>query len=77
MELKIASLPVCVEHARHRLLRDDLLLRFPDDRPLREARKHPQLQFHKSEPPSLPPHLFPVEYFQEIRTNRDQYFSHA
>ena len=33
---------------------------------MRGARKHPQLQLHKSEPPDCnpSPHLFPVEYFQ-------------
>src|SRR5882672_5591062 len=31
--------------------RDDPLLRFRDDRPVRGSRKHPQLQLHKSEPP--------------------------
>src|ERR1700682_5813267 len=46
--------------------RDDPLLRFRGDRPVRGARKHAQLQLRKSEQPDcnrLAPHLFPVEYF--------------
>jgi hypothetical protein len=56
--------------------RDDPLLRFRGDRPVLGARKHPQLQLHKSEPPDCnpSPHLFPVEYFSGIRKSRDQYF---
>jgi hypothetical protein len=47
----MAGLPVCVEHARHRLLNIAMIRYCGSGMPLRGARKHPHLQLHNSEPP--------------------------
>jgi len=69
----LATLPACVEHARHRLL-NIAMIRYCGSwmiglRGELAITSHPQLQLHKNEPPVCNrwPSLFPVEYFPAIR----------
>jgi hypothetical protein len=53
MDSQTASLPVCVEHARHRLLNSrDPLLRFRGDRPVREPASIPNCSYIRASRPT-------------------------